>query len=312
MIIEEKKITSNEPSTEELLRAKGRLRHISELREEDKVPGEERLRQMVGIFPPGLEPIQAMKVLGTYFQTLETTFAEYKKYVTLERHQLEGEYRSLNKNKDDLKYELDRLTSDLLELTNTFEEQESLLSTINQKVVNYEKQLKKLYRENGELSNKLTQKENDAIFYRQELERCMHENETITSVLAAANARIEELERQLSAECENTVLHEKETRRLGLTLSESQKKNAITERKMEEIVVKYNDELKRLNDRTNIDTHHEITLLRKRIRSSVIPEMREFQQLINSKPSIETASNFKALLMRLVTKLEQSAGLDLK
>jgi chromosome segregation ATPase len=297
---------------ENRLRSQGRLlRHRPKQAEEDKVPGEERLRQLTDMLPAGLEPIPAMKILAGYLETLETTFTEYRKVIGLERRQLESDCRSLSKNNNDQKQELERLTSDLLELTNTLEEQESLLSTANQKVANYEKQFKRLHRENSELSNKLTQKENDSIFYRQELDRCVQENEAGTSGLAAANARIDELERRLAAERENTLSHEKEARRLGLTLSESQNKNAITERKMEEMVGKYNEEIKRLSDRSNADAHHEVALLRKRVRSSVAPEMREFQQLLAARLSLESASNFKALMVRLISKMEQ-AGLDLK
>jgi len=293
-------------------RATGRnLRHLSEHLDEDMVLGEERLRQLAELLPAGLEPVQAMRILSNYFMALVKTFTEYRKAASVGRRQLESDYRALNKTGDDQKQELERLTSDLLELTSTLEEQDSLLSTANQKVVNYEKQFKRLHRENSELTNKLTQKENDAIFFRQELDRSVQENEAGASLLASANARIEELERRLAVERENTLGHEKEARRLGLALSECQNKNAITERKMEEMVVKYNDEMRRLTDRTSADAHHEIALLRKRVRSNVAPEMREFRQIMATKPTLETASNLKALLLRLLNKLEQ-AGLDLK
>jgi hypothetical protein len=43
----------------------------------------------------------------------------------------------------------------------------------------------------------------------------------------------------------------------------------------------------------------------------VAPEIREFRQALAAKPNPETASNLKALIQRLLAKLEQ-AGLDLK
>jgi len=308
----------NEASTEAILRSEDRLRsmgrnlrHLSEHGEEDRVLGEERLRQLADLLPAGLDPNQAMRILATYFQTLEKTFNDYRKAANQDRRQLESDCRASNKTCEDQKQELERLTTDLLELTGTLEEQESLLSTANQKVANYEKQFKRIHRENSELTNKLTQKENDAIFFRQELDRSVQENEAGTSLLATANARIEELERRLAVERENTLSHEKEIRRLTLALSEIQNKNAITERKMEEMAVKYNEEMKRLADRSNADAHHEVGLLRKRVRSNLAPEIREFRQLLAVKPTLETASNHRALMMRFLTKLEQS-GLDLK
>jgi len=298
--------------TEDRIRAKARnLRHMSEHLVEDTVLGEEHLRQLAELLPAGMDPVQAMTVLANYFQVLVKTFNDYRNAAGVGRRQLESDYRALNKTGEDQKQEMERLTSDLLELTNTLEEQESLLATANQKVANYEKQSKRLHRENSELTNKLTQKENDAIFFRQELDRSVQENEAGAALLATANSRIEELERRLSVEKETTLSHEKEARRLFLALSECQNKNAITERKMEEMVVKYNDELRRLTDRTSADAHHEVALLRKRIRSNAAPEIREFRQLQAAKPSLEMASNLKALMMRFLTKLEQ-AGLDLK
>jgi len=297
---------------EDRIRAKGRnLRHLSDHLDEDRVLGEEHLRNLTELLPTGLDPVQAMKILTNYFQALEKTFNDYRSAAGLGRRQLESDFRALNKTGEDQKQEMERLTSDLLDLTNTLEEQENLLATANQKVANYEKQSKRLHRENTELTNKLTQKENDAIFFRQELDRSVQENEAGASLLATANARIEELERRLAVEREATLGHEKESRRLALALSEIQNKNAIIERKMEEMVIKYNDELRRLNDRSTADAHHEVALMRKRIRSSVAPEIREFKQIQASKTTVEAASNLKALVLRLLTKMEQG-GLDLK
>lgn len=278
----------------------------------DTLNNDERgIRHAGDLLPAGFDPHDAMRILSAYLLNLETSFDDFKKSASARQRNLEGEYRALSKTKDDQKQELERLHVDLLDLTNTLEEQESQLSTAGQKMLNYEKQFKKLHRENSELTNKLTQKENDADFYRQELERSVRENESLASTMKMANMRIEELERRLAVERETAALHEKEARRLNLVLSESQGKVSLTERKLEDAVVKYSDEIKRLTDRAGVDAQHEVSLLRKRVRSSVAPEMREMEKLMNTKLSIETASNLKALLNRLTSKLEQ-AGLELK
>ena len=278
----------------------------------NKLNNDERgIRHAGDLLPAGFDPHDAMRILAAYLLNLETSFDDFRKAANTKQRNLESEYRALSKTKDDQKQELDRLHIDLLDLTNTLEEQESQLSTANQKMLNYEKQFKKLHRENSELTNRLTQKENDADFYRQELDRSVRENESLTSTLQMANMRIEELERRLAVERETSNMHEKEARRLNLVLSESQGKVGITERKLEEAVVKYSDEIRRLTDRANADAQHEVSLLRKRVRSSTAPEMREMEKLMNDKLSIETASNLKALLSRLLSKLEQ-AGLELK
>jgi len=276
----------------------------------EKLTSEERLRHHTELLPPGFDHHQAMRILAGYMQNLEEAFDDYKKMSTAERRQLDGDYRALAKVRDDQRQEVERLTTDLMDLTNTFEEQESLLSTANQKVQSYEKQFKKLHRENSELSNKLAQKENDANFYRQELARSAQEVESLSATLKSANLRLEELERKLAVERETSIMHEKEARRLNLILSESQGKNAITERKLEDAVLKYTGEIKRLTDRAAADALHEVNLLKKRVRSSVAPELRELDKLMNMKLNVETASNLKALMVRLITKLEQ-AGLDL-
>ena len=131
--------------------------------------------------PAGFDPHEAMRILAGYIQNLETGFDEFKKTAGQDIRQLEGECRAVNKIRDDQKQEIDRLTNDLIELTNTLEDHESLLATANQKYSNCEKQYKKLHREMNEVGNKLTQRENDVNFYRSELERCTKENETLTA-----------------------------------------------------------------------------------------------------------------------------------
>ncbi|MDR0882898.1 MAG: hypothetical protein LBP55_10265 [Candidatus Adiutrix sp.] len=271
---------------------------------------EERLRQVNELLPAGFDPHQTMRVLAGYLRNLETAFEDFKKTSSTEQRQLVSECRSIGKIRDDLKQEVERLTNDLIELTNTLEDQESQLATANQKVLNYEKQFKKLHRDNSEMANKLTQKENDANFYRQELARSVQDGDALAASLQSANTRVEDLERKLAVEREAATMHEKESRRLNLILSESHDKIALAERKLEETVIRYSEEIKRLTDRANTDTQHEVTLLKKRVRSSTAPELRDLNQLLSAKMSAETASNFKSLFIRLLTKLEQ-AGLDI-
>ncbi len=276
----------------------------------DKYAKDDKKPHLAELLPAGFDPHNAMRVLAQYLRDLEGAFEEYRKATNNERRQLESEYRALNKLREDQKQEIDRLTNDLMEVTNTLEEQESLLSTVNQKALNYEKQFKKLQRENSEQGNKLSQKENDANFYRQELARSEQDNENLTAALKAANARLEDFERKLAEERQKSLTMEKENRRMTLILSEYKGKIALTEKKWEENASKYSEEIRRLNDRASSDALHEVGLLKKRVRASVVPEMRELDKLMGDKLSIETASNLKALVSRLITKMEQ-AGLDL-
>ncbi|MDR1044988.1 MAG: hypothetical protein LBP33_07715 [Candidatus Adiutrix sp.] len=271
----------------------------------------EKSNTLTDLLPPGFDPHNNMRILGGYLRDLEAAYEELNKSAGARYRQLEGEYRALNKLREDQKQELDRLTGDLMEVTNTFEEQESLLSTLNQKTQNYEKQFKKLTRDNSDLANKLAQKENDANFYRQELARTVQENEALNTALKAANQKIDAMERRLAAEREAAGQHEKEARRMNLIISESQGKVALTERRLEEAVLKYSEEIRRLTERSSADAVHEVNLLRKRVRSSVAPEMRELSRLLEAnKLTVESAHNFRAIVNRLITKLEQ-AGLEL-
>ena len=270
---------------------------------------DDKVRQTADLLPAGFDPHQAMSVLTDYIRNLEEAYEDLKKTYGGEKRQLESEYRALLKLKDDQRQEIDRLTSDLLDLTNSFEEQESQLATANQKLFSYEKQFKKHQRDHSELMNKLGQKENDASFYRQELARSVQENEHLNASLQAANQRLDDSERKLAVEREAALMHEKEGRRLNLILSESQGKIALTERKLEESVVKYSNEIKRLMDRSNADAVHEVNLLKKRIISSVAPEMRELLSLMGHKSSLELCHAFKTVFARYLDKLEQ-VGLD--
>ncbi len=279
-----------------------------------KLSMEERPRSVkrhAGDFlPAGFDPHEAMRILAGYIKNLETSFDDYKKNATIQARQLEAEFRAIGKTSDDQKQEIDRLTNDLIDLTNTLEEHESLLSTANQKIVNYEKSSKKLHRELSEMGNKLTQRENDANFYRGELDRSVKDAEAVASALKTANQRIEELETRLSEERENANAQEKEARRLALILSESQGKNALLEKKLEQAVLKYSEEIKRLNERLNSDAQHEVGILKKRVRSFVAPEMRDLSRLMSDKPSVETASSLRSLMIRILAKMEQ-AGVSL-
>lgn len=270
---------------------------------------DDNVRQTADFLPAGFEPHKAMSVLADYIRNLEEAYEDLKKTYGGERRQLESEYRALLKTKDDQQQEIDRLTSDLLDLTNTFEEQESQLATANQKLFSYEKQFKKHQRDHSELLNKLTQKENDASFYRQELARSVQENEHLNSSLKAANQRLEDSERKLAVEREAALMLEKEARRLNLVLSESQGKIDLNERKLEESVLKYSNEIKRLVDRSSAEATHEVNLLKKRIISSVAPEMRELLSLMGHKNSPELCRAFKTVFSRYLDKLEQ-VGLD--
>jgi len=260
--------------------------------------------------PAGFDPHEAMRILAGYIRNLETSFDDFKKKSSSQRRQMEGDYRNMLKTIEDQKQEINRLTNDLMDLTNTLEEQESLLSTANQKLLSYDKHIKKMQRDASELTNKLSQKENDASFYRLELDRSIKEGEAASASMQNAYNRIEDLERRLSVERETSALHEKEARRMTLILSESQGKIALLERKLEETVVKYNNEIKRLTDRLNADAQHEVSLLKKRVKSFVAPEITELDKLMGDKLSAETAGHFKALLMRLLAKMEQ-AGVSL-
>lgn len=267
--------------------------------------------QLESLLPPGFDPHQAMSVLAGYIRGLETSFTEFRQAAMAGRRQLEGEQRALTKLSEDQKQEIERLTADLMELTGTIEEQESQLATCNHKIAGYEVQSKKLHRDNGELRAKLTQKENDADFFRQEAERNRQEADASAAAVVTANNRLEDLERKIATMRDGASACDKEVRRLSLALSESQDKNALTEQRLSEIVAKYNEEIRRLNERNNADAQHEAALLKKRVRSGLVPEMRDMEKLALETLSIETASNYKALLNRFVAKLEQ-AGLELK
>ncbi|MDL2260048.1 hypothetical protein LJB99_04170, partial [Deltaproteobacteria bacterium OttesenSCG-928-K17] len=271
---------------------------------------DERLRHVADLLPAGFDPHQAMSVLADYVRNLEEAYEDLKKDYAAERRQLETEYRALLKAKDDQKQELDRLTADLMDFTNSYEEQEVHLAAVTQKLHSYEKQFKKIQRDGSEVMNKLTQKENDANFYRQELARSVQDNENLTKNLQTATIKLEESEKRLAVEREAAVMHEKEARRLNLILAESQGKIALTERKLEEAVVKYSDEIRRLTERSGADVSHEVEVFKKRVRAGVTPEILEIIELMRERNSVGTAAAFKVAVGHLFEKLN-SIGLNL-
>ncbi len=204
-----------------------------------KYSGEEQLTQLAGLLPAGFDIHQAARILADYLEGLEETFNNSQKKAQNDRRAFEAQMRAQTKQLLDQKQEVNRLTADLLDVTNTMEEQESALGASNQKLVSAEKQIKKLQRTHNELANKLTQRENDADFFRQELERTKHELETANTSLAAVTAQLDEAEQLLSSEREKIKSFEKETRHLKLALDESQGKVTLVENRLEAGVVKY-------------------------------------------------------------------------
>jgi chromosome segregation ATPase len=262
-------------------------------------------RQASDLLPAGFDPLESMRILTDYLRNLELAYNDLVKKSVLSHRQTEANLRSATKNCDDLEQEKDRLTKDLIQLSGQVEELESLLVSVNQKIMNYDKQSKKLHRENEDLENRLLQKENDCNFYKSENDRLTKDYEAMSSNLSSVNTRVDDLERKLVSEKNSTLTQEKEVRRLSSLLSEAQSKNQLVEQKMVEATYHYQDEVKKLNDKLGSDAKHEMTLLRKRVKMAIGPELDDLDHLSKEKLSTELASNLKALMSRFISKLQQ-------
>jgi chromosome segregation ATPase len=250
-----------------------------------------------------------MRILTEYLRTLEISYNDLVNKSTINQRQMEAALRAANKTNDDLEQEKERLTRELMAISNQVEELENHLSTANHKLTNFEKQSKKLHRDNEELENKLIKKENDNNFYLAEVERLRHDYEIVSSNITSVNNRADELERRLAAERNQILTSEKECRRLASLLSESQSKTAILEQKLHEQEALHADDLKKLQDKMGSDAKHEVGLLRKRVKMAITPELEDMEKLSRDKLSAELASNLKALISRFISKLEQ-VGFD--
>jgi chromosome segregation ATPase len=262
-------------------------------------------QQATDFLPAGFDPIQSMRILTDYLITLESTYNEFQKKVSNHQRQSEASIRSLTKQRDDLEQEKERLTRDLLHLTSQVEELESALLTANQKVISFEKQIKKLHRDNEQMEGLLSQKENDNNFLQAEVDRLSKDFENVNSNLLGMTSRMDDLERKLANSRTHTTVQEKEIRHLSSSLSESQGKINILENKIAEDQTRHSEEIKKLQERLNSDSKHEANLLKKRVRTAVGPELVDLERLSNEKLSNELASNLKALIGRLISKLEQ-------
>ncbi|MDR1297958.1 MAG: hypothetical protein LBO05_11455 [Deltaproteobacteria bacterium] len=262
-------------------------------------------RQASDLLPAGFDPLESMRVLTEYMRNLELAYNELIKKSNISKRQLEASLRAVTKTNEDLEQEKDRLTKDLLMISSQVEELESLLSTSNQKIGGYEKQSKKLHRDNEDLETKLLKKENDCNFYMSETERLTKDYETISSGMVGTNNRVDDLERKLVAEKNQTLTQEKEVRRLSSLLSESVSKNKLLDQKITEAASQYQEEVRKLNEKMMTDSKHELAVLRKRVKLAIAPEIDEMEKLSSEKLSTELASNLRALLSRFVSKLQQ-------
>ncbi|MDR1083969.1 MAG: hypothetical protein LBP22_03710 [Deltaproteobacteria bacterium] len=268
-------------------------------------------KQPSDLLPAGFDPHQSMRVLADYLRNLETVFTDLRKKTTIQHRQNEASLRATTKAKEDLEQERDRLTKDLLNLTAQLEEMESALLTASQKVGSYEKQVKKLHRDNEELENRLIQRDNDNNFLQSEMDRLTKDFETVNSSLINMGNRVDGLERKLATERSQTLTQEKECRRLNSSLMEAQGKNQILEGKLTELASKHGEEMKKLSDRLGTDTKHEVAMLKKRVKTALTPEINDLDKMSSDKLSAELASNLRALISRFLAKLHQ-AGFELK
>jgi chromosome segregation ATPase len=259
--------------------------------------------------PSGFDPIESMRILSDYMQNLEVAYNDLVNRTTIARKQSGADLRAANKTIADLEEEKERLTRELLHLSSQVEEQDNHLSTANHKLANFEKQSKRLHHDNAELESKLIKKENDNNFYLAEVERLKHDYEAVSANMNSANNRADETERRLAAERNQTMTAEKESRRLAALLSEAQTKNTLLEQKLVEHDGAHADEVKRLNEKMGSDAKHEVGLLKKRLKMAITPELDDLEKLSTEKLSAELASNLKALISRLLSKLEQ-VGFD--
>jgi chromosome segregation ATPase len=255
--------------------------------------------------PAGFDPIQAMRILTDYLITLESTYNEFQKKASNRQRQADASIRALTKQRDDLEQEKERLTRDLLHLTAQAEELESSLLTANQKVISFEKMMKKLHRDNESMEGVLSQKENDNNFLQAEVDRLSKDFDSTNSNLMGMTSRLDDLERKLATARTQASVQEKEHRHLSSSLSESHGKIAILENKIAEEQGRHAEEIKKLQERLNSDSKHEANLLKKRVRTALAPELQDLERLSREKPSNELASNLKALINRFISKLEQ-------
>ncbi|MDR1578620.1 MAG: hypothetical protein LBT86_10430 [Deltaproteobacteria bacterium] len=268
-------------------------------------------KQASDLLPVGFDPHQSIRIIGEYLRSLEMIYTDLRKKSIIQHRQSDASLRATTKAKEDLEQERERLTKDLISLTSQLEEMESALLTASQKVSSYEKQVKKLHRDNEELENKLIQKENDNNFLQSEMGRLSSDFESVNSNLINMGNRVDGLERKLATERSQTMTQEKENRRLTSSLLEAQGKNQILESKLVELAAKHAEEMKKISDRYSADSKHEVTLLKKRVKTAVTPELNDLEKLSVEKLSSELASNLRALINRLLSKLQQ-AGVELR
>ncbi|MDR1546881.1 MAG: hypothetical protein LBU12_09295 [Deltaproteobacteria bacterium] len=268
-------------------------------------------RRASDLLPAGFDPLESMRVLTDYIRNLEMAYNDLIKKSTFSQRNIEAALRAATKSNDDLEKERERLTKELIHISSQIEELESLLGTANQKVSNFEKQAKELHRINEDLENRLSKEENNCNFYITELTRLKNDYEAMSLNMTNVNTRNDDLERKLAAERTQTMSHEKECRRLTSSISEAQGKIQFLEQKRAEMATLRDEELKKLQERLASDARHEVAVLKKRVKTALGPEMLDIHKLGGEKLSSELASNLKALIGRLVSKLEQ-LGFELK
>lgn len=259
--------------------------------------------------PASFDPPQVMRQLAEYIKWLEDELSDIKRTYALEINHLANRRRDVEALNSEQLQELDRLKQDLIDLTKVLEERDSALSAEIRKSESLEKLLHRHSKEVEGLEAKLMLKIKQADMLKADNDRLSLENERLAAERHRLEHKIGEQDLNADSDRNKAAAAEKESRRLQLELLEVHGKFALTEKKLEDMEFKHAEEIRRWQERLQNESEHELNLLKKRLSTNIGPDLLAAKKLMAEKPSLETCSNYRLLVNRLVAKLEQ-VGLE--
>jgi chromosome segregation ATPase len=124
-------------------------------------------------------------------------------------------------------------------------------------------------------------------------------------------SRLEDREKSLDEERRKALELDKQARRLSRTLLETQNKVEILDQKIEDNETKYQEQLKKLNQKMTHEIENEVRSFQNRIESCLSTEYKDYEKVETSKMTVQIGENLRHQMKMLFTRFSEM-GIDLK
>ncbi|MEW6263653.1 MAG: hypothetical protein AB1641_11315 [Thermodesulfobacteriota bacterium] len=205
--------------------------------------------------------------------------------------------------------EIQRLSAETAGLEKKLANSEKSGEAERKKSGNLEKQVIKLEKSLNEAQHRLAGMEESLDDLQNKNQSMQQEMERLAAEKTRLEARVEERDSALNIEKSKSNDLEKQVRKLTKSLSESQGKIALLEKKLEDAQDRHAGDVRRLSERIPHAASHELSLYQKRIEAMLLVDYKEISKIETAPMTLELGRTLRTNLRRIFSKLEH-LGLD--